>query len=261
MPTKRLAAVLAALVAAGCGSSGAPSADEALARLAPVARPGLAASPSVAGSGEQTLDAFVQRVAADVEAVWQESFGGGDLAYTPARLVAVQPGQQAETQCNHTVVADDPVGPFYCPDDDTVYLPLQFVDRELLRPFGDFAVAYAVAHELAHHVQDLIGYLERQRQGTLLTIRVELQADCFAGVWAHSAYGRGLLDRDDVSEAIRAENLLGDADGTPDTDPRAHGISGLRSAWFLTGYRSGRPADCDPYPVRRRGEQSGRGRR
>ncbi|MBA2358269.1 MAG: neutral zinc metallopeptidase [Actinobacteria bacterium] len=204
--------------------------------------------PNVVGSGKAGLDVFMARIATDVSNVWKQAFAEAGLPYAPAKVVIVKPGQKARSICgNHVVVSFDPVGPFYCPADRKIFLPLQLIDKLIYKKYGDFAVAYAVSHEWAHRIQDLLGSLDARNQGKLLTIQIETQADCFAGVWARTAYRRGLLEKGDIQEAIKVEDLIGDADGTPETDPNAHGRSGLRAAWFLTGYETGKASDCKTF--------------
>ena len=204
--------------------------------------------PNVRGSGDVGVGEFMARMAKDSSNVWEQAFRESGLRYVPAKVAIIKPGQRARTLCgNRFVVSADPAGPFYCSADSTIFLPVVLMDKLIYQKYGDFSVAYAVAHEWGHRIQDLLGLLNARNQGQLLTIQIETQADCFAGVWARTAYRRGLLEKGDIQEAIKVADLIGDADGTPDTDPRAHGRSGLRSAWFLTGYQSGKASDCKTY--------------
>ena len=153
-------------------------------------------------------------------------------------------------------------GPFYCPADSDVYLDTAFF-RTLERQFGasgDFAKAYVIAHEVGHHVQNVIGVLPKfngmrsqlsKAQENAMSVRVELQADCFAGIWAHNAERKGLLEPGDVEEALNAAMQIGDdaiqqrTQGYVVPESFNHGTSQQRRDWFTRGYRSGRLADCD----------------
>ncbi|MFN2467198.1 MAG: neutral zinc metallopeptidase [Gaiellaceae bacterium] len=204
--------------------------------------------PNVVGSGDVGVDVFMSRMAKDASNVWEQAFRESGLRYVPAKVAVIKPGQRVRTLCGNQIVTSSFAGgPFYCSADSTIFLPVVLMDKLIYQKYGDFSVAYAVAHEWAHRIQDLLGLLNARNQGQLLTIQIETQADCFAGIWARTAYRRGLLEKGDIQEAIKVADLIGDADGTPDTDPRAHGRSGLRSAWFLTGYQSGKAGDCKTY--------------
>jgi len=158
------------------------------------------------------------------------------------------------------------VGPFYCPRDERVYLDVTFF-QELHEKFGvrgDFAQAYVIAHELGHHVQRLTGASEKveraplraQRGATGLSVRLELQADCYAGVWASSAEQRELLEPGDIESAMRAAAAVGDdrlqrqATGTVQPEKWTHGSSQERVSWFKRGHDTGNPAACDTFAAR-----------
>jgi predicted metalloprotease len=152
------------------------------------------------------------------------------------------------------------MGPFYCPVDEKVYLDLGFFDelRQRFAAAGDFAQAYVMAHELGHHVQHLIGTDARVRQaqesnpseGNALSVRLELQADCYAGVWANSTQQRRLLEQGDVDEALTAASAVGDdriqqqTTGRVNVDSFTHGSAAQRSASFKRGLESGDPRSC-----------------
>lgn len=189
---------------------------------------------------------FVSFVLDDVQAYWQEAFTASDLGYRDAKLVLYRDAVQSA--CG---VAPASTGPFYCPGDLTVYLDLSFFDelsRRLGAP-GDFAEAYVIAHELGHHVQNLLGALggAQARGGSVGT---ELQADCYAGVWAASAERRGIMEPGDLQEGLTAAASVGDdtlakrAGRIPNQETFTHGSSAQRTQWFGTGYRTGNPSAC-----------------
>lgn len=178
--------------------------------------------------------------------------------YHPARLVLFS--SAVRTACG---TESAKVGPFYCPADQTVYLDPSFFD-EMEQRFGvtgDFAQAYVVAHELGHHIQLLTGVTQQVAKlqqemptaANALSVRTELQADCYAGVWAHSTYERKLLEPGDLDEALHAAAAVGDdflqqsATGSVQPEKWTHGSSRQREEWLLTGYRTGKPADCDTF--------------
>ena len=155
------------------------------------------------------------------------------------------------------------MGPFYCPADEKVYIDLGFYD-ELRRRFGapgDFAQAYVLAHEIGHHVQKLLGIeskvrrLQEQNRGEVnhLSVRMELQADCFAGIWGHSTNQRGILEAGDVDEALRAAAAVGDdriqqqSRGRVNPDSFTHGSSAQRQKWFRQGFDSGEVSSCNTF--------------
>jgi len=200
---------------------------------------------------------FVSVVLAETEDTWNRILG---QQYREPALVLFSGG--AQSGCGY---AQSAVGPFYCPADEKVYIDLSFFD-ELARRFGapgDFAQAYVIAHEVGHHVQTVLGIEEKVRQaranmseseGNALSVRVELQADCFSGVWAHDAHQKsGLLEPGDIEEALGAASAVGDdtlqkqAGGRVVPDSFTHGSSEQRTRWFETGYRSGNIEDCDTF--------------
>ena len=159
------------------------------------------------------------------------------------------------------------MGPFYCPPDRRVYLDTMFFDemRRKLGGGGDFAYAYVIAHEVGHHIQNLLGILPRveqmkrrasERDANALSVRVELQADCFAGVWAFHIQQMGRLDQGDVEEAMNTAAASGDdklqkaGQGYAVPDSFTHGSSEQRTRWFLTGMRSGTLKSCDTFSSR-----------
>ena len=205
------------------------------------------------------LKEFVTFVVEDVQASWQEQFSAAGQQYQVTTLVLFEDGVDTGG-CGSATAA---TGPFYCPADSKVYLDLGFF-RELSSRFGapgDFAQAYVVAHEFGHHVQNVLGVNERVRRAQQknpddaneLSVRLELQADCFAGVWAHSAYQDDLLEPGDLEEGIGAAAAVGDdriqeqATGRSNPESFTHGTSEQRMEWFQKGYGSGSPDTCDTF--------------
>ena len=204
------------------------------------------------------LAAFMGVVLASTEDLWAGIFGNADQQYRPAPLVMFSGSTQSG--CGG---ANSQVGPHYCPVDQTIYIDLDFF-RDLASRFdapGDFAQAYVVAHEVGHHVQNLLGISDQVRQlqqsdpndANELSVRLELQADCFAGVWAYSEFTQDFLERGDFEEAIGAAGAVGDdriqekSTGMINPETWTHGSSGQRIEWFRAGFDSGDPNVCDTF--------------
>jgi predicted metalloprotease len=219
---------------------------------------GTASAPMTAAdsAAEEEQVQFVSFLLDDVQNVWAKTLPQYGSRFSPARLVLFR--NSTNSGCGP---AQSAMGPFYCPLDQRVYLDLGFFD-ELNRRFGasgDFAQAYVVAHELGHHVQHLLGTDARVRQAqenspsaaNELSVRLELQADCFAGVWAHSTQQRRLLEQGDVDEALGAASAVGDdriqqrTSGSINVDSFTHGSAAQRSQWFKRGFESGDPRNCN----------------
>ena len=262
----------AALAVAGCGSSepaaestpspaaptAEPSASEALERLpeVPEATASTRAPASTDGTGGS---AFLTEVFDDVQAMWAREFEAAGAEYTPARMTLFR--DEVHTACGTQSAR---IGPFYCPADHGVYLDTRFFDalsRTVGVRLGDFAQAYVVAHEVGHHVQVLLGITQRVRAldqqnpagENARSVRLELQADCLAGVWKHSRYQRGQLRATDFEEALRAAAVVGDdfqqhkATGTITPENWTHGSSRQRQHWLITGFERGIPTACDTF--------------
>lgn len=203
---------------------------------------------------------MVAVVIADTEDVWREIFAQADAEYQEPALVLFT--GSTRSACG---VGQAAMGPFYCPLDQKAYIDLSFYD-EMRRRFqapGDFAQAYVIAHEIGHHVQNLLGIsgqVHEQQQsmnrvdGNQLSVRLELQADCFAGVWANRAdKARGILESGDVEEALNAASAIGDdrlqqqGQGTVVPESFTHGTSEQRSRWFRNGLANGDVTSCDTF--------------
>ena len=202
---------------------------------------------------------FIDFVAGDVDATWKKLFAESGKTYEPAIIVLYDNGVQSG--CGST---PSTVGPFYCPRDRKVYLDLPFMEQlqKRLDAPGDFAQAYIVAHEIGHHVQNLLGVMEDVDLATQenpddrneLSVRLELQADCLAGIWAHSAYAKGdLLETGDLEEGLNAAAAVGDdriqQQSGQGVNPEAftHGTSAQRVKWFRAGFDSGDPTACNTF--------------
>ena len=233
------------------GGGGAPM--EASQPQVPAARP----------PANDRAAAFVSTVLRDTEVVWGRVFQSSAAAYQEPRLVLFR--GVTPTACGS---GESAMGPFYCPGDRKVYLDLEFLDtlgRRLGAP-GDFAQAYVVAHEVGHHVQNLLGITEKvdamrgrvsQQQMNALSVRVELQADCLAGVWAHhSQQGKGWLESGDVEEALNAAAQIGDdtlqrkARGAVVPESFTHGSADQRMSWFRRGLDTGSVKQCNTFDGR-----------
>lgn len=226
----------------GTGSTGSPAATPA----------------PVQDASEEELVNFVSFVLDDAQATWDELFERNGLSYQDARLVLFR--DAVSSACGTAPAA---VGPFYCPPDESIYIDLSFYDalRSRFGAPGDFAQAYVLAHEIGHHVQNLLGTTEQVRaaQGrdpdaaSSLSVAQELQADCFAGVWGRSIAQDGRLERGDLEEGLGAAAAVGDdrlqgrTGRTVNPESFTHGTSEQRMSWFRTGFDSGDPAACDTF--------------
>ena len=201
---------------------------------------------------------FVGFVVDDVQDFWRADFQSDGRTYETTKIVLFD--QATQSGCG---LADASTGPFYCPADHKVFLDLGFF-QELASQFGapgDFAQAYVIAHEFGHHVQTLLGTERRMREeaeqhpseANELSVRLELQADCYAGLWAHRAKQEELLEVGDVDEALRAASSVGDdriqrsAGQRVNPETWTHGSAAQRSQWFRTGFESGDPRACDTF--------------
>lgn len=210
------------------------------------------------GATDETKQ-FVSTVLAETEDTWSGIFQSEGLTYRDPKLVLFS--GQINSACGF---ASSAAGPFYCPSDQKVYLDMSFF-RQLASQFGaagDFAQAYVIAHEVGHHVQNLTGILPkvnqmRQQMGeaesNAMSMRVELQADCFAGVWGHYTDQKGLLEQGDLEEALNAAKQIGDdtlqkkMQGYVVPETFNHGTSQQRQTWFARGFKSGKISDCDTF--------------
>jgi uncharacterized protein len=220
-------------------------------------------APAQRPPADDQMAKFVSTVLADTEDVWGGLFKAGGAQYREPKLVLFRGATQ--TACG---VGQAAMGPFYCPADQKVYIDLGFYEtlkRQLGAP-GDFAQAYVIAHEVGHHVQNLLGISTKveqmrgrvsQQQYNQLSVRLELQADCFAGVWAnHAQKSRQILEQGDIDEAMNAAAKIGDdaiqrqSQGQVVPDSFTHGSSAQRVRWFTTGIKSGDTKQCDTFSVR-----------
>ncbi|HSB22470.1 MAG TPA: neutral zinc metallopeptidase [Burkholderiaceae bacterium] len=208
--------------------------------------------------------AFVSTVLADTEDVWHAQFAAQGATYRAPKLVLYRGA--IPTACG---TGQSAMGPFYCPGDQRVYIDLAFYEtmKSRLGAPGDFAQAYVIAHEVGHHVQALLGITEkidamRQRssaaQSNSLSVRLELQADCLAGVWANNAQrSRQILEQGDLEEALNAASQIGDdtlqrrSQGTVVPETFTHGTSAQRVGWFKRGMASGNLRDCNTFDTAR----------
>ncbi len=221
------------------------------------------AEPGRKPAPEDKVAVFTSVVLKDTELVWGRLFQAAGGSYQPPRLIIFR--GVTPTACGS---GESAMGPFYCPGDKQVYIDLDFFDtlsRRLGAP-GDFAQAYVIAHEVAHHVQNLMGVTGKvdamrgrvsQAQQNAMSVRVELQADCLAGVWAHhSQQGKGWLERGDIEEGLNAASKIGDdtlqqaSQGRVVPESFTHGSSAQRVSWFKRGLDGGSVAQCDTFASR-----------
>jgi len=222
--------------------------------------PSPSATSQTASSGtSDDMKRFVSVVLADTEDVWQTLFQESGERYVDPTLVLFT--DRVQSACG---LAGAATGPFYCPGDQKLYIDLGFY-KQLAERFGapgDFAEAYVIAHEVGHHVQNLLGILPKfhelqrtmnKREANEMSVRVELQADCFAGVWAHYEQKKGVLEAGDTQEALTAAAAVGDdaiqrsTQGYVVPDSFNHGTSEQRQKWFRTGFDSGDVNACDTF--------------
>lgn len=208
---------------------------------------------------EQTEVEFVSFVLDDVQRTWTQILPQqANVPYHHAKLVLFRDAYPSA--CG---MAQDAIGPFYCPEDEKVYLDLSFFEelRQRFHAPGEFAQAYVIAHELGHHVQKLLGIeprVQRLRearpaQANALSVRLELQADCFAGIWGHTTEQRNIVNQSDVQDALNAAAAVGDdrlqrmATGRVSPETFTHGSSAERTQWFERGFQNGDLQACDTF--------------
>jgi predicted metalloprotease len=225
---------------------------------------GMVQAPAPTGPNEINDDdeAFVGVVLAETEDIWGAMFEESNLRYTQPKLVLFSGG--TVSACG---AAQSAMGPFYCPNDQTIYLDTDFFNTmtQQLGARGEFARAYVIAHEVGHHVQDELGVLGqvnaqrarlREADSNALSVRVELQADCYSGIWARAAQERLQLTEEDIRDALDTAARIGDdplqraAQGRVVPDSFTHGTSEQRQNWFYQGFKTGDPDACDTFNAR-----------
>ncbi len=221
--------------------------------------PSVSQGPAHGPAANDQKGQFVEIVLASTEDVWTDIFTKGGATYKKPKLDLFRGSYP--TACGQGEAA---MGPFYCPGDQKVYIDLAFYDtlKNQLGAPGEFAEAYVIAHEVGHHVQNLLGISDkvdqsRQRaskaQANALSVRLELQADCFAGIWGHFSKDRFQLDQGDIASAMNAAAKIGDdalqraATGQVVPESFTHGTSAQRQHWFDTGYQTGSVKSCDTF--------------
>lgn len=225
-------------------------------------QPGAQAGSPAAGGSDQ-MSKFVSVVLASTEDTWKKVFQNSNSQYPTPRLVLYS-GRTA-TGCG---TGESAAGPFYCPADKKLYIDLAFyrIMRDRLGAAGDTAQAYVIAHEVGHHIQNLVGTMDKMEQARArmssqqynqMSVRLELQADCFAGIWVHhSQQAKGWLEPGDIEEAINAAAAVGDdrlqkeMQGVVRPESFTHGSSAQRVKWFRLGAESGRIDQCDTFAAR-----------
>jgi uncharacterized protein len=203
--------------------------------------------------GEDSYEVFASTVLGSNNDMWKSVFARSNKTYTEPKLVLFR--ESTQSACGG---ATSDVGPHYCPLDKTIYLDETFFD-ELMNRFGakggDVAQAYVIAHEVGHHAQNELGIMDRARSSNLNTssISLELQADCFAGMWAHSIKNQGVLEPNEIEEALDAAAAVGDdriqkkVTGQINPETWTHGSSSQRVTWFTKGYNDGNLSSCDTF--------------
>jgi predicted metalloprotease len=220
-----------------------PKGQGVLERLPKVERAtAAAAAPKIKGSSELTVEEFLDTLGNDVATFWQQEFNAAGYRFLPATQVIVTGTVSSGCDPRETI-SRDTGNAFYCRVDESIFLPLGFMEV-IVRAIGDTGVAFTIAHEYGHRVQDLLGILDAADRGRFSGKNLELQADCLAGAWATSVYRRGLLEEGDLEEAARFTSKIADAPGTVADDPRAHGSAQERLSAFDKGYRSGDAGTC-----------------
>jgi hypothetical protein len=216
------------------------------------------AGPVATTPEEDERQQFVTFVLNDTQDTWTKILGEHGQQYERAKLVLFRDATQ--TACG---VGQAAAGPFYCPGDNRVYIDLGFYDelRDRFGAAGDFAQAYVIAHEIGHHIQRLLGTEAKVRRAQQqnpegandLSVRMELQADCYAGVWGHSTEQRNILEQGDVEEGLNAAAAVGDdriqaaSGGGVHPESFTHGSAAQRSNWFNRGFQNGRIEDCNTF--------------
>ena len=218
------------------------------------------APAAAAGDAKDAQYVYLKKVRTVLNEYWGSEFKASNQTFTPAGLVIFD----APTQTGGCGVGTPEAGPFYCPGDSKMYIDFDFYAKleKQLGFNGDFAMAYVVAHEYGHHIQNLLGINQQvqdqsrgasQNEVNALSVKTELQADCFAGAWAKSAYEDKRLEAGDFDEAIGAAKAVGDdaiqrqTRGTVDKSEWTHGSSADRQKWFKTGYETGDPSQCNTF--------------
>lgn len=222
-------------------------------------QPQTSVEPSAPSASDDEAKQFISTVLAETEESWSGIFEASGQTYQEPVVVLFR--GQVQSACGFASAAS---GPFYCPQDQKIYIDLSFYDKleQSFGASGDFAEAYVLAHEVGHHVQNLTGVLpefNRQRQAmgqreeNAMSVRVELQADCYAGIWAYYTDRKGILEAGDIEEALNAATQIGDdtlqkrTQGYVVPESFNHGTSEQRRSWFARGYESGRVSACDTF--------------
>ena len=222
-------------------------------------QPAVQSGPAVSQQESDELAEMVSVVLRETENVWHEKFREFGETYQEPQLVLF--AGSVQSACG---IAGAAVGPFYCPADGKLYIDLGFYQtlRERIGAPGDFAQAYVIAHEVGHHVQNLIGVADQvraaqsrssQTEANALSVAMELQADCYAGIWAHEMRGEDFLESGDIEEALGAASAIGDdalqqqSQGTVRPETFTHGSSEQRVRWFSRGYETGDVRSCDTF--------------